>query len=312
MTVLAREIERRRPVASEPVTTPPGARPGRRRGAAHWPYLLPVLAALAIWVYGPLLATVALSFVRWHLSSGPATFVGLANYHALLDDPAFANSAWRTVLFAAGMLPLLLTIALWKRPGPAAFVYRCVLFAPMILAPVATAISWQFVLNPLQGVLHSMFAVVGVSTPNWLGDPHTALWAIVAITSGKVIALNVLLLSAALSTVQADTVDAARIDGASELQISWLVLVPQLRRTLLLLVALTLVYAGQWSFTDVAVLTQGGPTGSTDTIYYRLYTYGFTYFDSGRAAAGSTLLVIALAIPVGLIALLRRRHRAGA
>lgn len=76
--------------------------------------------------------------------------------------------------------------------------------------------------------------------------------------------------------------------------------------------ALTLVYAGQWSFTDVAVLTQGGPTGSTDTIYYRLYTYGFTYFDSGRAAAGSTLLVIALAIPVGLIALLRRRHRAGA
>ncbi|HEY3713846.1 MAG TPA: sugar ABC transporter permease [Jatrophihabitantaceae bacterium] len=284
----------------------------RRRHLQHVPYLVPLLASLLIWVYGPLAATGVLSLVRWDLT-GPATFVGLANYRALLADPAFVTAAGQTVLYAAGMLPLavglplVLAIALWGRPGRAASVYRCLLFVPMVLAPVATAISWQFVLNPLQGVLRGL---LGTSTPDLLGDPRTALWTVDVITSGKMIALNVLLFSAALAAIDPATVEAARVDGASQRQITWRVVVPQLARSIVLLAMLTVVYAGQWSFTNIAVLTQGGPQHSTDNVYYRLYTYGFTYFDVGKASAGAVLVVLALAIPLGLGGLLRRTRDA--
>jgi len=234
--------------------------------ARHWPYLAPLLAALLIWVYGPLAGTVVLSFLRWNLTSGPAAFAGLANYRAL---------------------PLSLAIALWKRPGRAASGYRCLLFIPLVLAPVATAISWQFALNPLQGIVHTMSAAVGVPAPNLLGDPRTALWIIDLITSGKMIALNILLFGAALGAIDPCALEAARIEGATETQVTWHVVIPQVRRTIAALGMLTAVYGGQWSFTSIAVLTQGGPLNSTDNIYYLIYTYGFTYFDIGRAAAAS-------------------------
>jgi multiple sugar transport system permease protein len=298
------------------VTSVP-ARAARRNRARHWPYLAPLLGALLIWVYGPLAGTVVLSFLRWNLTSGPAAFAGLANYRALFADPAFPSAAWQTLLYAAGMiplaiaLPLSLAIALWKRPGRAASIYRCLLFVPMVLAPVAAAISWQFALNPLQGIVHTLSAAVGLPTPNLLGDPRTALWVIDVITSGKMIALDILLFGAALGALDPCVIEAARLEGASERQVTWHIVIPQLRRTAVLLGMLTAVYAGQWSFTNISVLTQGGPENSTDNIYYLIYTYGFTYFDIGRAAAASVLVMLALAVPLGAGTLLRSAGSGG-
>jgi multiple sugar transport system permease protein len=267
-------------------------------------------------VYGPLAGTVLLSLVRWNLTSGSPAFVGLANYRTLFADPDFASAAGQTVLYAAAMLPLgiawplWLAVALWKRPGRAAFLYRSLLFVPMVLAPVATAISWQFALNPLLGIGHGLAGAAGLPTPDVLGDPRTALWAVDVITSGKMIALNVLLFGAALSAVDPRTMEAARLDGAPEGQVTWRIVVPQISRTVVLVSMLTVLYAGQWSFTNISVLTQGGPQNSTNNIYYLIYTYGFTYFDIGPAAAASVLVILALAVPLGLGSLLRRRRDA--
>lgn len=290
----------------------PGTPARPRRPRVHALYLLPALGSLCIWVYGPLAAAVVLSLLHWSLSYGPATFAGLANYRALFADPDFAQAAWQTLLYAAGMLPLgvglplLLAVVLWKHPGRAASAYRYLLFVPMVLAPVATAMSWQFMLNPLQGALHSLCAALDMRAPDWLGDPHTALWAIDVISAGKVIGLNVLLFGAALAGVDLSTVEAARLDGAGERQVTWRVVVPQLSRSMVLIAMLTAVYAAQWSFTNIAVLTQGGPQHSSSNIYYLLYTYGFTYFDIGRASAGAVLAILALAVPLGFGMLLRR------
>jgi multiple sugar transport system permease protein len=290
-----------------------------REASRPWPFLAPLLASLAIWVYGPAAATMVLSFLRWNLTSGPPSFAGLANYRALLADPDFASAAWQTLLFMAAMiplgvgLPLWLAIALWKRPGRAAFAYRCLLFTPMTLAPVATAICWQFALNPLTGVLHSVCVLAGLPTPDLLGSQQTALWALAVITSGKVIALNVLLFCAALAAVDPRTLEAARLEGASEGQVTRRIVVPQLRRTVVLLTLLTAVYAGQWSFTNISVLTQGGPANSTDNVYYLSYRYGFDYFDIGRSAALSVLVALVLVALVLAAAVvpgrLRRRTR---
>lgn len=277
------------------------------------PYLAPLVVALVVWVYGPLVWTGALSLFDWDLTSPAPEFVGAGNFAALAADPRFADAVARTALYVLGMLPfatvvpLALAILLWRRPGRSSRVYRALLFVPVVLAPVATAISWRFVLHPLQGVVNTVLGAMGLPTPNWLGDPATALPVIVAITAGKIVALNLLLFGAALAGLDRRLVDAARVEGATEAEITRHVLLPQLTRTTAGLALLCVVVAGQWVFTNVAVLTDGGPDGSTDNVYHWLYATGFTFFDAGRASAAAVLVLGALAVLFGAGAVLRRR-----
>jgi multiple sugar transport system permease protein len=290
--------------------------PARR--ARAWPYLTPLLASLVVWVYGPLLFTGVLSVLDWDLVAADPEFAGGANYARLMTEPEFGAAAVRTGLYVVGMLPfatvvpMALAITLWKRPGRASEVYRALLVLPIMLAPVATAVAWQFVLNPLQGVVNVVLGGLGLPQPNWLGDPATALPVIVLVTAAKVVALNTLLFGAALAGLDRRGVEAARVDGATEWEVTRFVLVPQLRSTVALLGGLCVVLAGQWVFTNVAVLTQGGPDGATDNVYYRLYTYGFTFFDIGTASAGAVVVVAALGlILAGRAVFGRRRGVAG-
>ncbi|QYN39008.1 sugar ABC transporter permease [Pseudonocardia sp. DSM 110487] len=307
------------PVAERARTT--GREPGDRRGrlprSRAWPYLVPLLFGLAVWVYGPLLFTGVLSVLDWDLVAADAGFAGTANYARLVTEPEFPAAVARTGLYVAGLLPfatvvpILLAIMLWKRPGRASEMYRALLVLPIMLAPVATAVAWQFILNPLQGVVNAVLGGLGLPRLNWLGDPGTALPVIVLVTAAKVVSLNTLLFGAALAGLDRRGVEAARVDGATEWEVTRFVLVPQLLPTAALLGALCVVLASQWVFTNVAVLTQGGPDGATDNVYYRLYTYGFTFFDVGTASAGAVVIVAALGlIFAGRAALARRRDAA--
>ncbi|WP_331771733.1 sugar ABC transporter permease (plasmid) [Embleya sp. NBC_00888] len=285
-----------------------GARTGERRTrtrrdgrAGPWLYLTPMLLSLVVWVYGPLVFTGVLSFLDWDLTSDRRPFVGTDNYERLFGEPEFPRAIRRTVLYVALMapfatlVPLGLAIMLWKRPGRTSEIYRALLFLPVVLAPVATAVSWQFVLNPLQGVANAALGGLGfASDRNWLGDPDTALPVVVAVTAAKIVALNMLLFGAALAGIDRRGIEAARVEGATEWEITRFVVWPQLRRTTALLGFVCVVLAGQWVFTNVAVLTQGGPDGSTDNVYHRLYTYGFTFFDIGAASAAAVVIVLAL------------------
>jgi len=203
---------------------------------------------------------------------------------------------------------MVVAVLLWKRPGRAASVYRALLFLPVVLAPVASAMSWQFVLNPIGGVASQTLAALHLGPVNWLGDPATALPTIAVITAQKVIGLNVLLYGAALDGLDRDCLDAARIDGAAEWQVTWHIAVQQLWSTTALLASVCVILAGSWAFTNVAVLTQGGPSGSTDNVSYRLYAYGFTFFETGLASAGAVVLMLLLAVLVGLPLILRRER----
>lgn len=291
------------PTASAPHVQPPATRRGAARAAARpWVYLAPLLVTLGVWVYGPLVWTGVLSLFDWDLTSPDAEFVGAGNFVALVTEPEFGNALARTGLYVLGSLPfatvvpLTLAILLWRRPGPAGSVYRALLFTPLVLAPVAMAISWQFVLNPIQGVLNIVLAAMGLPTPNWLGDPDTALPAIVLITASKIVALNLLLFGAALAGLDRRVIDAARLEGATEWETTRFVVLPQLVRTTVGLGLLCVVLSGQWVFTNVAVLTDGGPDGATDNVYYRLFTTGFTYFDIGLASAAAVAILAVLGV----------------
>ncbi|MES9539563.1 ABC transporter permease subunit [Actinomadura sp. NPDC000600] len=281
----------------------------RRSGALG--YLSPALVVLTVWVYGPLVFTVVLSVLHWD-GTGTPGFAGLDNYASLVADRQFPMAMVRTLLLVACLLPFAtavpmgLAITLWKRPGRAASTYRALLFVPVVLAPIANAVSWQFVLNPLGGVLNETLGLLGIRPVNWLGDPRTALVAIALITAGKIIGLNVLLYGAALDGLDPQSLDAARIDGAGERQVTRLVVVPQLWPVTGLLAGICVMLGGQWAFANVSVLTQGGPDGATDNIYYLLYTYGFMFFDTGQASAAAVVLITVLGAPLAARRLCRR------
>lgn len=283
-----------------------------------WPYLAPLMLALAVWVYGPTVFTVVLSFVDWNLTSDPEGFVGLANYRELFEQPEFVQAAWQTGLYALALLPfstavpLGLAVMLWMRPGRASTVYRSLLFLPVIMAPVAVAAAWGFLLNPLQGLVTEALALVGLGPVNWLGNPDTALWIIVVVTAAKVTAFNMLLCGAALASLDRRLVEAARLEGASSWEVTRFVVLPHLAQPIVALALLSVVLAGQWVFTNISELTGGGPDGSTDNVYYRIYTLAFDYFDTGEASAAAVVVLTAFAGLAGIWQLLRRSRRAHA
>jgi|GEM_PF-151904 len=304
------------PAAPTPARASAARRAGAWRAAATpWLFQTPVLASLAVWVYGPLVFTGVLSLLDWDLLSPHPRFVGIENYRTLVEEPEFGNAVLRTGYYVltllpfATVVPMALAIMLWKRPGRASSLYRSLLFLPVMLAPVGYALSWRFVLDPLGGVVNETFGAVGLPQRDWLGDPTWALPAITVITAAKFVAMHMLLYGAALSGVDRRSLDAARVDGATEWEITRHLVVPQLGRTTALLAFLCAVFAGQWTFTNIVVLTEGGPDYTTDNVYYRLYEYAFAYFDVGTGAAAAMTIIAGLAL-VFVVANLPRRRRA--
>ncbi|MGA4507618.1 carbohydrate ABC transporter permease [Propionibacteriaceae bacterium G1746] len=285
-----------------PVGTPRRATGGRPRGRlAPALFLSPLVVLLVVWIYGPAVFTFVLSFSSWSLV-GDNQFVALENYRSLFARTEFPQSVWQTLAYSALLLPfatvvpMALAIMLWQRVSKFSQGYRVVLFVPMMVAPVAHATSWSFILQPLTGLATKVAEVFGGTAPNWLGNQSTALVTIVMITSAKLIAQNLLLYTAALAPITRNTLQAARIEGATWFDITRHVVEPQLRPVTLLLGALSFITAGQWVFNNISVLTQGGPAYATDNIFYTIYRLGFTFFETGQASAAAVLLVVVVVL----------------
>lgn len=296
-------------------TVSDSARGRRYRPGRAWPYVTPVVVLLFMWIYGPALFTGVLSFLEWNLTGEVGGFVGFDNYARLFREPEFTQAAGQTLLYAAALLPfstvvpMFLAIMLWQKSGRASTVYRSLLFLPVMVAPVAAAVSWRFILNPLQGLANELIGFVGLPPMNWLGDPRSALIVIVLVTAAKVTAFNMLLYSAALTALDRRTLEAARLESATAWETTRFIVIPQLHKTTLLLGILSIVLAGQWVFTNVSVLTQGGPDGVTDNVYYRIYTLGFEFFETGMASAAAAIVLLFFAL-AGVVWILLRRFSA--
>ncbi|MDT3442329.1 sugar ABC transporter permease [Pseudofrankia sp. BMG5.37] len=284
------------------------ARPSlaRRLLAATPPYLylLPALACLVLWTYKPLVEAVQLSFYDWNLlPTSPMTYVGLDKYRQVFTQPSLRNAAVNTVVYVVLLLPfsvvLPTVIALVTRRfgGRSRDVYRALVFTPILVAPVAAATVWRWLLDPT-GLSNQVLGAFGLAPHNWLREESTALLAILAITAWSMCGFAMLIVSAGLTGISGDYAEAAAIDGANGWQILRWVTLPLLRTTLLFLVLTTVLLSGQWSFPLLDTLTQGGPADSSTNVYYLLWELGFRNFDSGLASAAGIVFFIVF----GLIA----------
>lgn len=289
--------------APPPRNASPAAPPRRRRRTAGsltpYLYLLPGLVLLGIWVYRPLVQTFQLSFVSWNLlPTTPARPVGLANYERLFALPDFGDAVGRTFVLILGLLPFTIVVPVLvgllarRVRGRAATFYQALVFAPLLIAPVAGAAVWQWMLDPRSGAVNQ---VLGTST-NWLQEPGPAQLAIIVITGWHVLGFAVLVVVAGLAGVDDEYAAAASLDGASPGQITRWITLPLLSPTLVFLLLMTMLLAAQWSFPLIDTLTKGGPSGATTNVYYLLWDYGFHSFDAGLGAAAGVIFFLGFGV----------------
>ncbi|MEV6099623.1 MULTISPECIES: sugar ABC transporter permease [Nocardia] len=269
------------------------------RGATPYLYLAPALFLLVVWTYQPLVQALQLSTYSWNLlPTQPMRPVGMANYERLVDLPAFWASVRRTVWMIAGLLPFTVALPVLialasRRVGPRArTVYHALIFAPFLVAPVAVAAVWRWLLHPRTGFVDS---VVG-SQRNWVYDAQTAQWVIVGITGWQLLGFAVLVVWAGLAGISGDYDEAASVDGASPRQIRRWITLPLLSPTVLFLVLTTVLLSPTLTFPLIDTMTQGGPAQSTTNIYYLLYEYAFHSFDAGLSAAAGVLLFLGFGV----------------
>ena len=278
------------------MTSPPGE--PRRIG---YLYVLPGFAAFAAFVLAPLAHAVWLSFFAWDgITVG--RWVGLANYGAVVSDPAlrsaFGHSLVLLVFYA--VLPLLIGLLLAGVMARARVrglaLFRTILFLPQVVALVVVAVTWRMIYDPQNGALNRALHALGLPTRAWLGDFGTALPSVGAIGTWVYFGLATVLLAAGVQKIPHSLYDAARVDGAGPLREFAAVTLPALRGEIAVTLTLTTIYALR-NFDLVYVTTKGGPGDATSVPAYQVYERAFQTGQVGSAAAiGITLTVVIMAI----------------
>lgn len=262
-----------------------------------WGFLAPASLHLAAFSFAPMLFALYLSVHRWNPIEPIQPFVGLSNFAALAHDP-LAWIAVRNTLLLTLHVPVAMAIALTialllRRRTTGALVGRLVFFLPYASSVVAVALVWQWLYHPAFGVVSWVARSIGVAPLDWLGDPRTALVAVMIVSVWLQVGYQMVLFLAGLQAIPKDYDDAARVDGAGPWQRFWRVTFPLLR-PVTLFVLVTGVIASFQVFTLVYVLTGGGPSHATDVIVFRIYQMAWQLLQFGGASALSLVLFVLL------------------
>lgn len=274
--------------------------------------VVPVTVMMVLFFLLPLGNSLVYSVVDFDGLSTNPPFVGLANFKEMFTDDlvwhALQNNAVWIVLGTAAPLVLGLAIALllWG-VGRGSLIYRLCFFLPYVLPGVAIGIVWGWIYDPVQGLLNKALGAVGLSAleRGWLGDPKTALYAILVTAVWGGTGFAVVIFISALRNVDVELVDASRIDGAVGLARLWYIILPQIMPVFLMVLTLTLV--GGFSVFDIIfIMTGGGPAGATDVIGTYAYTNAF---QLSRIGYGTTLALLITVLSVPCAVALNRLQR---
>jgi multiple sugar transport system permease protein len=256
-------------------------------------------AVFLIFVFGivPIVWSALLSFQRTNLLS-PPQWIGLANYRALPSDPLFRQSVVHSLVYTALFVPLsvvggLLAAVALNRRIRGIFLYRTVVFVPVVLSTIATAIMFLWLLDPNFGLINFLLSKVGLGPYGFFDSTSGALYSIVGMTVWGWIGFDVIVYLAALQGIPATLIEAAEIDGARAWSKFRHLTVPLLGPATLFLVVWSTINALQL-FDEVYFLTRGGPGTATYVVVYYLYNLAFAQGIAGYAAAIAYVLMIAI------------------
>ena len=278
-----------------------------------WALMLPLLVVILGVVTWPLFRTVSLSLSDAGLVATSGTFVGFdnfaKNFGSKAFQAAFLNTAWFTLLSVGAELVLGVLVALLlNQPIRGRTALRGLMILPWALPTVVNAILWRVVYNPEYGALNSLLLQLGVieSYRSWLGQPQSAMLAMVVADVWKNFPIVALIGLAALQSVPRETHAAAIVDGAGPLARFRFVIWPYLAGPLMIALVLRTIEAFK-VFDIIWVMTRGGPANSTRTLSILVYQEAFSFQRAGSGASLAlivTLFVMLLAS--GYVAIMRR------
>lgn len=290
-----------------PLTTaarPPGRRTtnpsGRKPATVALLMLLPAAVLMITFLVIPIILTFILAFTNARLiSPTPAQFTGVDNFVRLFDDATFWKSLRNTVLFAVVIVPVQSGIAL----GLALLVnvrmrgtnfFRTVYFLPVVTSIVVVSMLWLFMYQP-DGLINAVLAKVGIQGPDWLGNPQTALFAIIVLSIWQAAGMHMVIWLSGLQTIPGELYEAAQLDGATKLQQFQHVTWPGLRQTRTFIL-ITITIAAFALFAQVNIMTEGGPLDATTTLVFQAVRVGFEQQQTGYASAISLVFFVLVLI----------------
>ena len=273
----------------------------RRETISAYLFLLPSLFFFIAFVVIPMCICVVYSFLDYGLG-GVEGFAGLSNYARMLTDEVFHKGFLNTVLIVVVAVPTVTAFSLWvgsaiyqMHPFPRSF-FRCVFYLPVVTGSVAVVVVWKWMFDKYNGLFNYVIRAFGGEGLPWTESQTMALWCIILILFTTSIGQPIVLYVSALGNVDSSLVEAAQVDGATDLQVFWKIKWPSIMPTTLYVAVITTINSFQ-CFALIQLLTSGGPNYSTSTIMYYLYEIAFrTTKEFGYADAMGVILALVIAL----------------
>ena len=299
--------------AGRPAGTAGGAAPSgigrkvRQNLQAHG-FLIGAVLCFLMFSWYPMVREVIMSFQE--KKRGVTSWVGMKNLDRVYHDPYFWTAWKNTAEFTAYALvigfavPFVVAIVLNELRHAQAYL-RILVYLPVMLPPVAGVLLFKYFYNPDYGLFNHLLKMFHLPTSQWLDSSHTAMISVVIAATWMNMGAATLIYLAALQNIPGELYEAADLDGAGLWGKIWHVTIPQTRMVLSLMLLLQIVATMQ-EFTNVFLLTKGGPENSTMTVVYMVYQYAFNYNNFGSAAALGLFLLLVLAVFSGVYTRLSR------
>ncbi len=260
------------------------------------PYLLllPAMVLYGIFFVFPFFYSLMLSFNDWNLLTGQTTYVGMRNYEQLVNSKVFWASVRNTLLFVLVKTPFSMVLGLAyalliEQTKKAKVVYRFIFFIPVVISVAAASLSFGLMYNQRNGLINQFLALVGISGPNWLNQPTTALIAIMILGVWQSFGYNVILYMAGIQQLDRELYEAADIDGTSSWTKLTRITIPLLSPVTFFVFVMTTLFSFQ-VFATVQILTMGGPSNATNVMVFFVWQEAFKFFNTGVASSAATVL----------------------
>lgn len=286
----------------------------KRKALAGWAFVVPALLIYAFFFIQPFFYSIYYSLTDWNGADPVKQFVGLGNYIKLAGDSLLwqalgHNLIWVIIGTVSPIaIGLLLGVLIWTG-ALGRVLFRTIYFLPVVLSEVVIAIIWNWIYHPLFGAVNQILRGIGLDhlARGWLGDPQTALLALLMTAVWAYYGFCFVIIMAGLQNVDISLVEAATIDGANGWQRFIHVIVPQLSHVLTMITAFTLI-GGFNVFGIVFVMTQGGPGTATQVIATYTYRKAFQESQVGYGAALSMVMTLLSLVTSYIFIRLRERQ----
>lgn len=257
-------------------------------------FLLPAGIILILFFFIPFFQTIYLSFFDFSKSAYNPDFVSLNNYIALMKSPLFLKTILNTFYFLILCVPFLVVFPLFlailiNQNIRFKTLYKVLIYLPVIVSTVIIAIAFKWLYAPY-GLLNYFVQLFGFEPVGWLTNPKAAMVSVALVTIFRGVGYYMMIYLSALLSVPKELYEAAEVDGAGAFKKHLIITIPHLMPTIALVSTISSISALK-AFTEIYVMTKGGPLDSTKTIVYYIYQYAFENLDLGLASAGAVILL---------------------